>query len=88
MLPPNIHSRQSSYSAPLLRRSASYAPSHLTDEEELDAEEAAELEDRGLEETLEKLGFGALRGCNGNQAYIQVHINGDFWYGHFSSCIS
>lgn len=61
MLPPNIHSRQSSYSAPLLRRSASYAPSHLTDEDEVDEEEAAELEERGLEETLEKLGFGKLR---------------------------
>ncbi len=66
MLPPNPHSRQSSYAHP---RQASYM-SHSgriaeeessdddLDDEEVEIEMGLMDETRGLEETLEKLGFG------------------------------
>jgi len=63
MLPPNPHSRHSSYVHP---RQHSYALSRRdgsedeNEEEEVDEDDGTVTEEtRGLEETLEKLGFGA-----------------------------
>ncbi|KAK4685766.1 hypothetical protein P7C73_g4374, partial [Tremellales sp. Uapishka_1] len=69
MLPPNPHSRQPSYANTLPRRtsyaripSRVYHPDEDFDDEEAEEEMQIEMEEageRGLEETLEKLGFGA-----------------------------